>query len=96
MINAGIVYFGIVFVMSIVTFVVYGFDKRRAGNGGRRVPERTLHCLALLGGWPGALLAQRQLRHKTKKSSFLIIFWIVVLLHIAIVGAVVYAMNHRP
>ena len=43
-------------LVSIVTFVVYGFDKRRAVHGGRRVPERTLHGLELLGGWPGALL----------------------------------------
>ncbi|CAN5160154.1 hypothetical protein BH11PLA2_BH11PLA2_43170 [soil metagenome] len=80
--------------MSLVTFVVYGFDKKRAMNGGRRVPERTLQLLAFLGGWLGALLAQKHFRHKTKKTSFLIVFWGLFVLHIAIVGAVVFAASH--
>jgi uncharacterized membrane protein YsdA (DUF1294 family) len=94
--NALLAYFGLVLVMSVVTFVVYGFDKRRASNGGRRVPEQTLHILAFFGGWPGALLAQRQFRHKTKKTSFLIAFWSVVVLHIAVVGTVAYAIFGTP
>lgn len=44
--NAGLAYLCLVFVMSIVTFIIYGFDKHRAGNGDRRVPERMLHLLA--------------------------------------------------
>ncbi len=84
-------YLILVAVMSAVTFVAYGVDKRRAGSiGRRRVPERTLHLLALLGGWPGALLAQRRFRHKTKKASFRLAFWFVVLLHLTIVAGVVY------
>ena len=92
MANAGIAYFGLVFAMSLVTFVIYGFDKHRARIGGRRVPERTLHILAFLGGWPGAFLAQRQFRHKTQKVSFSIAFWIVIVLHLAVVGSVAYAI----
>lgn len=76
--------------MSVVSFVAYGLDKGRAGNGSRRIPEQTLHLLAFLGGWPGALLGQRQFRHKTKKVSFLIVFWLVVVLHVAIVGTAAY------
>ena len=80
-----------VVAMSAITFLAYGVDKRRAGGVGvRRVPERTLHLLALFGGWPGALLAQRRLRHKTKKASFRLAFWFVVLLHLTIVAGVVY------
>ena len=90
------VYLGLVTVISLVTFVVYGFDKKRAINGSRRVPESTLQILAFLGGWPGALIAQRQFRHKTKKLSFLIVFWCLVVLHVAIVGAVVYASYGSP
>lgn len=89
-------YIGIVLVMSLVSFAVYGFDKHRAIHGGRRVPESTLHMLAFFGGWPGALLAQRMLRHKTKKTSFLIVFWIVVVLHVGVVGAVAYAIYRSP
>lgn len=86
-------YLGLVAAASLVTFAAYGFDKRRAGAGGRRVPERTLHLLALLGGWPGALAAQRRFRHKTQKVPFLVAFWGTVALHVALVGAVGYALT---
>jgi uncharacterized membrane protein YsdA (DUF1294 family) len=89
-------YLALVGVTSFITFAAYVFDKRRAGNGGRRVPERTLHLLALLGGWPGAILARRQFRHKTRKVPFLIVFWVVVALHVALVGAVAYAVFGTP
>jgi uncharacterized membrane protein YsdA (DUF1294 family) len=46
--------------------------------------------LALAGGWPGAVLGQRHFRHKTRKVSFLLTFWAVVVLHVAAAGAVVY------
>ena len=85
-------YMIVVVVMSLVCFIAYGFDKRQAINGGRRVSERTLHLMAFLGGWPGALMGQRQFRHKTQKVSFRIVFWILVALHIGIVGAVTYAL----
>jgi uncharacterized membrane protein YsdA (DUF1294 family) len=85
-----VIYSSIVVVMSVVCFAAYGLDKRRAGNGGRRVPEHALHILALMGGWPGAMLAQRHFRHKTKKLSFLIVFWLVIVLHVVIVGTAAY------
>lgn len=40
-----------------------------------------LHALELLGGWPGALLAQQLLRHKTKKTSYQVVFWLTILMH---------------
>ena len=82
----------VVAVMSVACFIAYGVDKRRAANGGRRVSEGTLHLLAFLGGWPGALLGQRQFRHKTQKVTFRIVFWIVVGLHVGVVGAVTYVL----
>lgn len=90
------VYLGLVAVTSLASFAAFGFDKRRATTGGRRVPERTLLVLALLGGWPGSILAQRQFRHKTQKTSFLIAFWAVVVLHVILVGAVAYAIYGTP
>ncbi|WP_133010276.1 DUF1294 domain-containing protein [Marinomonas flavescens] len=63
-------------VFSIVAFGFYGWDKRAAKKSRRRVPEVTLHWLALLGGWPGAILAQKYFRHKTIKKSFRIAFWL--------------------
>lgn len=72
---------GIPVVVSLVTFFVYRSDKRRAQSGAWRVPEATLHFLGAIGGWPGALLAQRRYRHKTSKPSFQIVFWLILLLH---------------
>ncbi len=70
-------------VMSAVSFVVYASDKAAAPAGGRRVPENTLHLLSLLGGWPGALIAQRLLSHKTRKAGFQALFWLTVALNLA-------------
>jgi len=70
--------------LSIVTFLVYGFDKRRARRGGRRIRERTLHLLAAAGGWPGAFLGRRVFHHKTRKRVFTVVLWTVALLHLAL------------
>ena len=69
--------------VSLIAFVAYGHDKRRARRGGRRVPEATLHTTELLGGWPGAFAAQRLFRHKTRKRPFQFVFWTIVALHAA-------------
>lgn len=85
-------YLIVVVVMSVACFIAYGLDKRQAKNGGRRVSERTLHLMAFLGGWPGAMIGQRQFRHKTQKVAFRIVFWIALGLHVGIVGAIAYAL----
>lgn len=56
--------------INLVTFAVYGIDKRRARRGAWRVPEKTLFLLPLLGGSIGALLGMRVFRHKTKHWYF--------------------------
>ena len=66
---------------SLVTFVMYALDKSAAKSGAWRTQESTLHLLSLVGGWPGALIAQQKLRHKTKKQSFRSVFWVTVLLN---------------
>lgn len=70
---------GIIALLSLTTFGLYAFDKSAARRRARRVPEKTLHLFALLGGWPGALLAQKYLRHKTVKQPFRFVFWLTVL-----------------
>jgi uncharacterized membrane protein YsdA (DUF1294 family) len=70
-------------IATVVTIVVYASDKRAAQRGSRRVPEGMLHALALLGGWPGALLAQRLFHHKTVKTSFQLVFWLTAALNCA-------------
>ena len=62
--------------LSVAAYVSYALDKHAAQQGGRRIAENTLHGLEMLGGWPGALLAQRIMRHKTRKTSFRVGFWI--------------------
>ena len=64
--------------------------KSRAKRAERRVPERTLHLLELLGGWPGALAGQRWLRHKSEKLSYRIVLGTIAVLHLAGWGAFVY------
>lgn len=70
-------------VISAATFTVYVFDKSAAKKGTWRTSESTLHLLSLAGGWPGALIAQNKLRHKSKKQPFRVIFWATVLLNCA-------------
>jgi uncharacterized membrane protein YsdA (DUF1294 family) len=71
-------------LISLLTLIVYAVDKSAARKGGRRVRERTLHLLALAGGWPGALIAQRLLRHKSRKQPFRAVFWLTVVLNCAV------------
>ena len=86
-------YLLIVFLMSVIAFLTYGFDKRRAGLGGRRISERSLHLMALFGGWPGALLGSQMFRHKTQKLGFRVVSWLVIALHLSVVGGVAWLMN---
>ena len=74
-------------VMSLLCFACYGWDKRLAVAGRRRIPEARLHLLELLGGWPGGLLAQRLIRHKNRKPAYQLKFWLIVALHL---GALSY------
>lgn len=68
--------------LSMALFIVYGLDKWAARRGSARVRESALHLLALLGGWPGALLGQHIFRHKTAQPRFLRITWVMVVLNL--------------
>lgn len=70
--------FGLYVIASLLTFILYAIDKSAAQKGAWRTQESTLHLLALLGGWPGALVAQQKLQHKSKKKSFRRVFWVTV------------------
>lgn len=78
---------GIVWVLplymlaSCASFVQYWLDKRNAQNGAQRTPEKHLHLVELIGGWPGALIAQQTFRHKTRKASYQVLFWLIVAVH---------------
>jgi uncharacterized membrane protein YsdA (DUF1294 family)/cold shock CspA family protein len=72
---------GLYLVASLTAFLAYALDKKAAQTGRWRTRESPLHLLALIGGWPGALVAQAVLRHKSKKLSFRIVFWATVVLN---------------
>lgn len=76
--------------LNVWTFVVYWRDKWAAQKGQWRIPEKTLHLWSLLGGWPGARLAQQMLRHKSRKEAFQTTYWVTVLAHVALVGGLLY------
>jgi len=73
-------------VGSCVAYLAYVFDKAASLKGQWRTPETTLHLFSLVGGWPGAMLAQRTLRHKTQKHSFQWTYWATVILNCAALG----------
>ncbi|MGV0952292.1 MAG: DUF1294 domain-containing protein [Azonexus sp.] len=71
---------------SVVTFIAYAVDKSAARKDRWRTQESTLHLMSLIGGWPGALVAQNRLRHKSRKASFQLVFWATVLLNCGALG----------
>ncbi len=74
---------GLYAIMSAVTFIAYGVDKRAAVRGRARIRERTLHTLELLGGFTGALVARQVFRHKRCKLSFMFVSWAIIIAHAA-------------
>ena len=78
-------------LFSGAAFLMYGADKSAAEHGSWRTSESTLHTIALVGGWPGALVARRVFRHKTKKQPFRTIFWGTVLANCVALAWFVYA-----
>ena len=77
---------GFYVAISALTFGLYAADKWAAQTGQWRTTESTLHLFSLLGGWPGATIAQSHLRHKSKKISFRVVYWFTVLLNCSILG----------
>jgi uncharacterized membrane protein YsdA (DUF1294 family) len=65
----------------LIALLLYRHDKKCAIEGSWRTPESTLHFVELLGGWPGAYVAQRVFRHKNSKTSYQCVFWLIVLAH---------------
>lgn len=74
--------------LSTALFIIYGLDKWAARKGQSRIAETSLHLVALLGGWPGALLGQQIFRHKTSKPLFLRLTWAMVALNLSLLVAV--------
>lgn len=73
-------------LLSIVSYYCYAKDKKSAQFDNWRVSEKKLHLVSLLGGWPGALLAQKKLRHKTVKRSFQRVYWLTVIANCSLIA----------
>ena len=79
--------------MSLITFAVFGHDKRLARKQRMRVPEKRLHLLELLGGFPGAFLAITLFHHKSSKPSFLIISVFCSAVNVGVVIILLYTIS---
>lgn len=89
------IYAGWTLALSALNFILCGWDKRQAIKGRWRVPEKRLHLIELLGGWPGSWLAQRLFRHKTVKRRYRLIFGLIVLVHLsAWAGLLTWWLSH--
>ncbi|GAD65677.1 DUF1294 domain-containing protein [Vibrio proteolyticus] len=82
--GTGWLWFSLYLGLSPLTYLVYKADKRSAIAGDWRVSENTLHFLAVTGGWPGALVAQHRLRHKSQKQPFKTLLWLTIVCNIAV------------
>ena len=74
-------------LLNLATFWLYWHDKNAAQRQAWRVPEDTLHLLALAGGWPAAWWAQQLLRHKSSKQSFRTAYAASVVSHLVLLAA---------
>lgn len=71
--------------LSIITFLLMGYDKVQARADGRRIPERVLLVLGIIGGAIGGLIGMRVFRHKTRHSHFWLIFGAAAIVHILLI-----------
>ena len=81
--------------INLITLIAYAYDKWAAPREGRRIPERTLHLLAAIGGTPAALAGQWLFHHKTRKTSFQIRFWLIASAQVLLVVVVIYFKEAR-
>jgi uncharacterized membrane protein YsdA (DUF1294 family) len=77
-------------LINVITFFMYRTDKQAAIDKGWRIPEQTLHFAMIIGGTFGAIVAQQRFRHKTKKSSFQIVFRSLILLQLLVIIALLF------
>lgn len=80
--------FVVIYLMfvNVLTYLIFWIDKERAQMGLFRIPESTLHLLAILGGSPAALFACQKLRHKTRKQPFGLILVVITTIQVIAIG----------
>ena len=82
---------GFMCLLSVITYIAFARDKAKAQKNHWRVQESTLLLFSLMGGWPGALIAQQRLRHKSSKQSFKFVLWVTIF-----VSVLIYAWAVSP
>ena len=82
-------------VASTITFITYAIDKSEAQAGKWRISEATLHSMSLFGGWPGALIAQQALRHKSSKTEFRAVYKVTAILNIVVTAWLLTPLRAR-
>lgn len=80
-------------VINTLTYLLYWRDKKQSRADGWRVPEYVLLLAGFLGGSPAAFLAQRVLRHKNRKTSFQVKFWLLVAVQ-AWIASIYFTKGH--
>ena len=73
--------------VNLVTLVFFGLDKWLAQRDAFRIPEAVLFGVIAVGGSPLGFIARYLFRHKTRKTSFRVKFWLIVVLQIAVIAA---------
>ncbi|MBO4591285.1 MAG: DUF1294 domain-containing protein [Eubacterium sp.] len=71
--------------INLIAFIFYGIDKRKAIKGSRRIPEKTLILLVVIGGAFGGFLGMKLFHHKTQKKKFYITVPVFMVLYLAVI-----------
>lgn len=80
----------VLIAINVISFLIYAVDKYKAKKGYWRIKETTLHLMSLIGGWPGAALAQKLLKHKNRKVAFQIRYWLTIVVNITVLTTLFY------
>lgn len=71
--------------LTLLTFLAFGWDKRLAKNGKKRIAESALLMLTFLGGTFGALIGMTFFRHKYAKKTFILKLVLVVAVQLGLI-----------
>ena len=77
-------------VTNLISFILMGYDKKRARQGKWRVPERTLFLATACFGGLGGVLGMKVFHHKTKHWYFKVFFPVLLVIQVALLVAGVY------
>lgn len=68
--------------INLISILTFSIDKTQAKNNKRRVPEKILHLMELLGGVFGIMVFMYVIHHKSSKWQYYIITYIILIIWI--------------